>query len=176
MQILIIGVNHQIQPAEILCASANGTLEAFEREQKEAFGLFVRTKAQERGVQFIGEEALHGQEMVIQRLCVRDKWGYANIEMTPEERAARNIPPGYDEDQSLPEAERGRCNHEREAYMVERVLEQATGVESTLVICGRNHVVSLAERFRVLGHSVDTVDLRDESWYIEDWQQHMMNL
>ncbi len=176
MHIIIIGVNHQIQPAEILSGSSNGKVQAFEREQKEAFGSFVYAKIEQRGVQFIGEEARHGQETVVERLCARDNRRYANIEMTLEERTARDIPPGYDEDQNLPEAERVRCNREREAYMVERVLEQATDVESTLVICGRNHVVPLAERFHALGHSVDTTDLQGEGWYVEDWTQRMMNL
>lgn len=112
MRILIISVNHQIQPAQILSMSTNGKLEAFEREQKETFGSFVQLKIPDRGVQFIAEEAHHGQETVIQRLCALNNWRYANIEMTPEERTARNIPPGYHEDQSLPETEKARCQRE----------------------------------------------------------------
>lgn len=176
MRFLIISANHQIQPAQILSMSTNGKLEAFEREQKETFGSFVKSKILERGVQFIGEEARHGQETVIQRLCGLNNWVYANIEMTPEERTARNIPPGYNEDQSLPRTEKARCHREREEYMLERILGKVGDAESILIICGSKHTGSLAERFRELGHSVETTDLQDENWYIEDWDQHMIDL
>ena len=176
MQILIIGVNHQIQPAQILSMSTNGKLEAFEREQKETFGSFVRSKILERGAQFIAEEARHGQETVIQRLCTLNNWRYANIEMTPEERATGDIPPGYNEDQSLPDTEKARCHREREEYMFERILAEAGDAESLLIICGRVHTAPLADRLREPGHSVDTTDLQEENWYIEDWEQHMIDL
>lgn len=175
MRILIISVNHQIQPAQILSMSTNGKLEAFEREQKETFGSFVKSKILERGVQFIAEEARHGHETVIQRLRALNNWRYANIEMTPVERTARNIPPGYHEDQSLPEAEKARCHREREEYMVERILGEVGDAESILIICGRIHTTPFADRFRELGHSVETTDLQDENWYIEDWNQHMID-
>lgn len=176
MLVLIIGVNHQIQPVQILSMSTNGKLEAFERKQKETFGAFVRSKIVERSVQLMAEEARHGQETVIQRLCTLNKWRYANIEMTPEERAARNIPRGYHEDQSLPESERARCHREREEHMFERILAEAGDAESIIIVCGRIHTAPLSNRFRGLGHSVETTDLQDEDWYIEDWQQHMINL
>jgi hypothetical protein len=34
MRVLIVGVNHQIQPARIMSASTNGKLEAFEQDKK----------------------------------------------------------------------------------------------------------------------------------------------
>lgn len=176
MRILIISVNHQIQPAQILSMSTDGKLEAFEREQKETFGSFVKSNILERGVQFIAEEARHGQETVIERLCGLNNWGYANIEMTPEERTARQIPPGYNEDQNLSETEKARCHREREEYMVERILGEVGDAASILIICGRIHTAPLADRFRELDHSVETTDLQDENWYIEDWDQHMIDL
>ena len=176
MRILIVSVNHQIQPAQILGMSTDGKLEAFEREQKETFATFVQSKILERGVQFIAEEARHGQETVIQRLCSLNNWRYANVEMTPEERTDRNIPPGYHEDQSLPETEKVRCHREREEHMFERILGEVGDAESHLIICGRIHTAPLTDRFHELGHSVETTDLQDENWYIEDWHQLMINL
>ena len=172
MRILIIGVSHQIQSAQI---ENTGMDAKFEQGQKDDFGSFVRSKILEYGVQFIGEETLHGQESVTQQLCTLNNWPYANIEMTPEGRRARNIPPDYQENQNLPETERARCQREREEYMFARILREG-GAMSILIICGSNHTAPLADRFRELGHSVETTDLRDEDWYIEDWLQHMRNL
>ena len=75
--------------------STSGTLESFERSQKEAFGLLLRSLIHERDIQFIAEEARHGQESVTHGICGLENCRYANVEMTPEERTNRNIPAGY---------------------------------------------------------------------------------
>jgi hypothetical protein len=103
MRFLIVGVNHQIQPARIMSMSTDGSLEAFARDQKEGFGQLLREDIRSRGVQFVGEEARYGEESIAQRVCQQEKCGYANVDMTPEERERRNIPPGYYENANLPE-------------------------------------------------------------------------
>lgn len=99
---------------------------------------------------------------------------HANIEMTPEERVRRNTPSGYYEDASLPEAEKNRCNQEREEYMSNETIRGAGRAESILVICGRLHAESIAGHLRKLGHAVEITDLLDQGWYIEDWFDHIM--
>jgi hypothetical protein len=96
VRILIIAVNHQIQPAQIKSMSTNGSLEAFERDQKEKFGELLREQIRGRGVQFVGEEARHGEESVAQRVCQQAGLRpVTNIDMTPAQRQVHNIPPGY---------------------------------------------------------------------------------
>jgi len=88
---------------------------------------------------------------------------------------SRNIPPNYaDTRSSLSEAEKARCNREREEYMCAKILAEAGGRESILVICGRTHAGAIAGKLRELGHSVETTDLQDQPWYIEDWAEHCM--
>jgi hypothetical protein len=176
MRILIIAVNHQIQPAQIKSMSSNGTLEDFERSQKENFGEYVREHIRKRGVQFVGEEARHGEETIAQRICQQEERRRENIDMTPDERKERNIPPGYYEDVSFSESEKTRCNQEREEYMAKRVHAEDGKADSVIAICGRVHAAAIASRLSKLGHSVDILDLRSQPWYIEDWQSHMLQL
>jgi hypothetical protein len=176
MQMLIIGLNHQIQPAEIKSGSSSGRLEAFERDQKERFASLLGSNIAKRNARFVAEEARHGEESIAKRVCDSVNCRYLNVEMTPEERVVRNIPPGYEEDKSFPLADKDRCHRERETYMVQKTLAAAADAESTIVICGRMHSQPLANSFREAGHTVDTVDLLDQSWYIEDWFEHMYRL
>src|SRR5713101_6942938 len=92
MHVLIVAVNHQIQPAQIMSASTDGSLEAFERDQKERFGALIREHIQNRSVQFVGEETRYGTESIAERVCVQESRRYANIDMPPQERVQRNIP------------------------------------------------------------------------------------
>lgn len=175
MQILIVGVNHQIQPRQIKSASSDGKAEEFERDQKERFGALLRSKVKERGVQLIAEEAVHGQETVTERVCQLEKIKYSNVEMTPEERASRNIPPGYNEDMpNMPDEEKERCNREREEHMVTKTLAVAADSKSAIVVCGRLHKYRLAKLFQDQGHTVETTDIQNQPWYVEDWTTHIM--
>jgi hypothetical protein len=174
MRIIIVGVNHQIQPVEILSCSSNGGAEKFEKEQKDKFAELLQKKITENDVEIVGEEARHGHETVTQRVCESEGCRHTNVEMTPEERIARDIPGGYNENPGFPEADRERCNKEREDYMATKALAEANGADSMMVICGSRHLEALAQRFRAAGHTVKTVPLQDQPWYIEDWATHMM--
>lgn len=175
MRILIVSVNHQIQPAQVTGMSTDGSVEAFERNQKECFIEMLRTEIRERGIRFIGEETRHGEATIAQRICGVENCHYANIEMTPQERESRNIPPNYTDTRSnQSEAEKTRCNREREEYMCTKALAEAGGEDSILIICGSAHAEAIAAKLRQLDHIVETVDLRDQTWYIEDWAEHCM--
>ena len=177
MRILIIAVNHQIQSAQIKSGSTDGRLEIFERDQKERFGELLRNQIRARRIEFIGEEARHGEETIAQRVCQQEGCRPAtNIDMTRAQREDRSIPPGYHEDTSMPQAEKDRCNREREAHMVSRVLAEAGNADSIAVICGRFHAEAIAHQLSKLGHSVDRLDLQNQDWYIEDWMAHMLQL
>jgi hypothetical protein len=72
------------------------------------------------------------------------------------------------------EAEKTRCNHEREEHMCGRVLTESGNAKSILIICGRLHAEAIAARLARFCDSVEIVDLHDQDWYIEDWQGHML--
>jgi|ERR1035437_10031379 hypothetical protein len=175
MRVLIVSVNHQIQPAQVKGASTDGSVEAFERKQKESFVLMLQTEIRERGIRFIGEEARHGDVTIAQRLRGFENCHYANIEMTPQEREYRKIPASYTNDRSnLSEVEKTRCNREREEYMCAKALAEAGDADSILIICGRAHTEVVAAILRQLDHNVEQVDLRDQPWYVENWAEHCM--
>jgi hypothetical protein len=176
MRALIIGINHQIQPVRIGSSSTSGELERFEQGQKDQFRELLHKRIAERSVQFIGEEARHGQESIAQRACASKGCRYANIEIPPDERAAQHIPTNYEEDETLSREQKDSFHSQREAYMFEKTTAEAHDAESALVICGYSHTPALAKRFREAGHDVAETDIRDETWYVEDWVSHMFRL
>jgi hypothetical protein len=176
MRILILGINHQIQPARTCSSSTSGELERFEQRQKDQFRTLLRKRIAERGVQFIGEEAKHGQESITQLLCSSDGCRYANIEIPPDDRAARNIPTNYEEHAGVPPHQKTLFHQEREEYMFKTTIAEVRDAESIIVICGRFHTPALASRFREAGHNVEEADIQSEPWYIEDWMAHMMRM
>jgi hypothetical protein len=111
MRILIVGINHQIQPTNNYSYSTSGALERFEQQQKDHFRELLSTKIAERTVELVGEEAKHGNESIATQVCEGLAIRYINIEMTPEERSRLRIPAGYDEeDSNVSEAEKQRGN------------------------------------------------------------------
>src|SRR5713101_3247577 len=97
------------------------------------------------------------------------------IEMTPQERERRGIPPAYDEDKNLSDTEKARCHQEREEHMLSTAWAQVGEAASILIICGRHHAQTLISAFRERSHDVESVDLLDQSWYVEDWQDHILH-
>jgi len=170
MRILIVGLNHQIQPRQITSGSVDGSAEAFEKDQKEHFGQLLRDLIRGRRVQFVGEETRHDQESIAQRACELERCQYANVELTPVDRQRRRIPPDYTNPRRpYTPQQRAEWNREREEYMTELTIAGAGGSERVLLLCGREHSTALAELFRQRGHEVETKDLIQEAWYIEDW-------
>lgn len=176
MRIHILGINHQVQPADIRSWGSNGLPQKFEQEQKERYAALVETLIAKTGAQIVVEETQHGLDTVTKRVCDRVKCRPANIEMPPAERTARGIPAAYNENPDTAPDDRERWNREREEYMVTKAMAEAGDAESAIVICGRMHVQALAERFSEAGHTVETTDLQDQPWYVEDWQTHMMRM
>ena len=176
MQVLILGINHQIQWVRIFSSSTGGVLERFEESQKAQFRELLRRTIVDRKVQFIGEEAKHGEPSIVQAVCDSNGCGYANIEMHPDERVARSIFANYDSDSTLLAEQKERFHQEREKYMFGRAVAESRGAENIMVICGRHHRSALAKEFREASHQVDEQDIQAEPWYVEDWMTHMMRL
>lgn len=176
MRISIVGVRHQIQPAQINAWSSSGRLQAFEREQKERFAELVQEGIAKKSVQFVAEETRHGEDTVTKRVCDSVNCRYANIEMPPEEREARGIPAGYNENPDISSSDREQWNREREEYMADKTISEAGEAESVMVVCGWSHMQEFAERFQNAGHTVEMTDLRNQPWYIDDWAEHMRRL
>jgi hypothetical protein len=175
MNVLILAINHQIQSARNVQMSSDGSAEAFEQSQKNSFEELLRDLIRNQRIGFVGEEAKHGDPTIAQQLCESENCQYANIDMKPEERERRQIPPGYADIKGITAEEKQRCNREREQYMCDLTLEKAGQTENTLLICGRLHAKAIAAILNQMGHNTETIDLQDYDWYIEDWIDHCMN-
>jgi hypothetical protein len=176
VRIFIVGVRHQIQPAEIKVWSSSGRLQAFEREQKQHFASLLQDSIAANGVQIVAEETVHGEDTVTTRVCASANCRYANIEMPPDERNARGIPAGYNENPDIPSSDREQWNREGEEYMAEKTIAEAAEAESVMVVCGWSHMEALVERFENGGHTVEMTDLQNQPWYIDNWMENMRRL
>jgi hypothetical protein len=176
VRILILGINHQIQWVRIWSGNTTGALGRFERSQKDQFRGMLRKRIAERQAQFVCEETKHGEPSIAEEVCASEGCRYVNIEMHPDERRERKITGNYENDPDLGEKEWAYFNEQRENHMFREILARAGDAESIIVICGRNHVSALATRFRECGHEIEEGDIQGESWYIEDWMDHMRRL
>lgn len=168
MKILILGLNHQIQPSII--PSGDNDIERLERDQKDGFTKLLGSLIENRRVQFIGEEVEHGVLSIANLVALERGCRYTNIEMSPDEKQSRNISADYSDPQSeySPE-QKARWHREMEEYMVRTVLAMSGDANSALILCGREHTDALAVLFRRAGNELVTSDLKVEPWYIENW-------
>ncbi len=67
LNIIIIGLNHQIQRSEIL--SGGDEIVELEQTQKQHFANALARWIEEREVGFIGEEAEHGMELIARKVA-----------------------------------------------------------------------------------------------------------
>lgn len=176
MRVYILGINHQIQKNGIGSYSTDGSLERFEKGQKEQWDILLQKEIDKRGAEFIGEEARHGWESIADAVCRAKGCHYANIEIPPNERANRQIPNDYESDENKTSEQKKAFHEQREQYMFDETLKEAGAAQSIIVICGRYHTAQLAQKFRDAKHEVEEGDLLNEGWYVEDWQGHMMRL
>ncbi len=112
-------------------------------------------------------EQLEGEQkdrlaQAIDRIIQREK--------PPAERSQKGIPPDYlDTNHPYTPKQRDAWNSEREQHMVQSAISSAGTSDTIIILCGRDHTDSLAKRFHDLGHVVETYDLNQENWYVEDW-------
>ena len=93
---------------------------------------------------------------------------YAEIDMPPAERNARDIPLDYSDDNSpYPAEQKRKWKKEREQYMVEQASKNVGNAQNVLIICGFKHAKNLSELFQQAGYEVKTRYVRDERWYKE---------
>jgi hypothetical protein len=173
MNVLVTGLNHQIQRAEIL--SGGDEIERLEREQKTRFADYIARIIEDRRIGFIGEEAQHGVTLIAQRVASDFNRRHRNIEMAPDIRKVLQIPNDYTRlDRPYSDEQRAFWHRKREEHMFDEVIQNAA-CDRVLVLCGREHIMALGSRLQASGHEVETYDLNREVWYVEDWLLHVLN-
>ncbi len=168
MRVLIIGVDHHLQSREGFCTNDEG-YRAFLEGQWEHFRNLVSGRIRETGATLVGEEASHKEATFAQRLCEQCALGYANVEMTPEERERRQIPTGYSENPGTSSEQKTAWHRAREDHMIEEFLRNSERHEGAILICGADHASALEAGLRGAGHQVRVMDARQEEWYERDW-------
>jgi len=182
MDVLILGVDHEIQIADALRPDAM---------KNEYRGLLERLIGAHK-VEFIGEEAHPLFETVGEQpsnaLYLSRPW--KNINMPEAERKAAGIseeqnnrkPSTYPgtvkthiakdgyykdlKDGNFEFTPRVRSDAVKEDYMFKQAMEGAQGAASIIVLCGTLHTEEIAERFRKERHSVKIDALHNYNWYM----------
>ena len=193
MKVLILGYNHQIA----LSAPVDNLVNAnFQKEQKEQFKQLLLELVKQHGIQFIGEEmdadwwipnsrermqrenkSQQGKaldpstpiEVIGHQVAKMCRIIYAEVDIPVAERAQRGIPEDYEDDQKHSPEEIAGWYRVREESMFQQTMANAGEAQSVLVICGRQHLEGLAKLFRNSSCTVEVLDLKNEPWYIEDW-------
>jgi len=176
MNILILGINHQLQSPRIWYSSTSGALERFVQAQKDNYRALLRDRIALRFVHFVAEETKHGEESTTEAVCKEEKCRYANIEMPIEVRKAHGIPDNYENDAVLSREAKESFHEQREEYMINATISNSKDAASVMVVCGNSHAPRLANQFQALGHSIEVEDIRAQSWYVGDWMSHMRTL
>jgi hypothetical protein len=168
--ITIIGCDHIHQRKGQRCYG-DERLVGFEADQKRRFNETIAQEQEQRSVTLICEEIEQGCDTFARDLAHR-RGRYANVDMPVEERERRGIPQGYSVPGALytpMQVDEWHC--EREQFMVERLMaEQQDKNEATLFICGRLHGDRLAAILRTGGLDAEVIDLADQEWFSDDWE------
>jgi hypothetical protein len=138
-------------------------LEAMARQQKCQFSAYVSEVVRGQLVDFIGEEFRHGVPTSASRV-LPNNWHL--IEMTEAERARREIPLDYADNEGYTPERRTQWNAERERYMTEEFARKIGTAKSALIICGSEHVRGIADLVTTAGHVVTgRDDVTTKPWF-----------
>jgi hypothetical protein len=167
VEILVVGVHHVLQdpnPSGFARDVPPG-----ESDDKARFRQMLEKVIISRGVSIIGEEQLQGRETIPRRVADALGIQHEYVEMSREERARRGIPENYACDCSLPAAQVQAYHREREAYWVARIEALAPANASCVLVCGRDHIDSLATLLVSRQHIVDRVDVASLPEFDLNW-------
>lgn len=168
MQILIVGVDHELQAPGVQIISSDEMPKIAEQD-KARFKQLLIDLVQDRGITFIGEEEQPQRHTiareVTQQLGVRHEF----IDMPLEERTRRGIPRGYSRNPAISSQQRKAYHSQREQYMVCRTEELTAPSEHCIVVCGLDHMDGLAELFGRSGHPVERKNVEEQRGFDLRW-------
>jgi len=120
MRVIIIGLNHQIQPQPI--RSIGAELQQVEGEQKQRFAEMMREIIQQEQVDFVGEEGERYVPLIAEGVARQAGRQHKNVDMPLPERHHRGIPDDYlDPNRGYSPQLIDNWNGMREDHMVEGV-------------------------------------------------------
>ena len=165
--IVILGCDHCLQLPPFttgLCAGVEHTAKA--QAQRHGFRAKIEELIATHGCGYVGEETNQGQLTPARDVTQQQGLTYHDdIDMTPAQRAAQGIPPGYNENPLYTDAQKQAWNQLREQYMFNQIQATRCTHQSLLIICGVRHMVPLYNLFSNLGQAPMTVDVTQETWF-----------
>ena len=162
---IILGIAHELQ-------------HWVDQSQRSRFALRLRYQSELLAIAAVYrlrvccEESRIGQQSIAEGFCAKEHIRYVNIDLPAAEREKRGIRPVYPDipgEGPLTSPEEKAKNFEiREQWMRERISEETrslTGFDSALIICGSEHMATMAEHLRGRFKSRYPKDLTKETWF-----------
>jgi len=168
MQVLIIGVDHQLQQPGQTTMSAQVS-PGVEQRDKDRFVQLLRDNQSRAGAALIAEECYPGVDTLPRRVAVGLGIRHECIEMSLSERALRNIPADYHDDPSISLEQKNAFDSQREQFMACRMEEVSCGLDSIIVACGTCHMAGLAMLISRNGHTVLQHDVLTDRQFNLSW-------
>ena len=160
--VYILGVEHDMQndPHPIEADDARYQIQQYEATLTSLLRLGRFT--------LICEETSHKAKSIAARLAAEFGIGYVNIDVTPEQRAQLGIPEGH-----LNKRNRNKSTQQqkddwlkvRDVHMASGVRSRWAGHAEVLVVCGADHLPTLAARLQEPGIVIRRSDIRTQDWY-----------
>lgn len=162
---VILGVDHRLQ-------------QPVNQSQRSRFALRLRYQSELPEIVAVYrlrvccEESKIGQESIAEGICAKEHIRYVNIDLPAAEREKHGIRPVYPDipgEGPLTSPEEKAKNFKvREQWMREYIDEETrslTSFDSALIICGSEHMTTIAEHLRGRFSHVIPKDVTKEMWF-----------
>lgn len=159
--VYIVGCNHAIQPRDEDWLTGD-TSEA--REQKAHFAGLIKQVIQEGGIQFVGEEWGRSEITTAHAIANTHQIPWSNINTSLEDLDGLGIPHGYVK-ADFSEAQKKHWHSQREQTMLRKLKENRREAQNILIVCGFDHMESIADLLRRESLVAKILDYRKEGWY-----------
>ena len=161
--IYIVGCHHGIQPQASMLTACDPS---DQNRQRGHFKDMLRQIFKEDGIQFVFEEAGDVEETITQHLAAQFNLPWKDINTSNADKDRLGIPRYYVQEPYTNE-QKNRWNQLREKFMLGRINEYRSCAQNLLIICGFDHVDSLAASLGNDGIRIRRVDYRTLEWYQE---------
>jgi hypothetical protein len=159
--IYVVGCNHGIQPQEEDWLGGDSPAA---KEQKTHFAELVKHIIEAGKIQFVGEEWGLPEITTAHALADACHIRWENINASWDDLDRLGIPRNYAKG-NFTQAQKKHWDSQREHVMLRNLKENQREALNILVVCGFEHMESLASLLRLAGTVVRTVDYRSMNWH-----------
>lgn len=157
----IVGCNHGIQPGT---GGFTALDTADQNEQRAYFRAVIQEICVANGIEIVLEEYGDLEETIGNQLADHFRIPWRDINTSNADKDRMGIPQDYVAGPYSDE-QRANWNYQREQFMLAKICEYRKNTTDILIICGFDHMRSLALLLAEKGAQVQETDYRRLEWY-----------